>query len=167
MSARYKRSVAVAAAANKQLMLPAMEQKTLRALLAMVGMIALKAVKAFYAQQVHNLLQSRTMKAARRMSAQRYASGTMNRRNNLADCGEGRKAKVMLRRKNPLKKIIHACAQALINQVRLRSPATAPPVIGITRKLCLIHIPALACQKADAVHVLLLQQSLIMTHQLH
>ena len=73
----------------------------------------------------------------------------------------------MLRRKNPLKKIIHACTQALINQVCQRSPAATSPVIGITRKLGLIHSPALARQKADTVHVLLLQQVLIMTHQLH
>ena len=73
----------------------------------------------------------------------------------------------MLRRKNPLKKIIHACTQALINQVRQRPPATTPPVIRITRKLGLIHSPAIARQKADAVHVLLLQQVLIMAHQLH
>ena len=89
------------------------------------------------------------------MGAKRHAARAMNSAYNLANRRELGKAQIMLRRKNALEKVVHARAQAFINQVGQGAPAAAPPVIIIACELSTGYSPAIALQKANAIHILL------------
>ena len=84
------------------------------------------------------------MKAAGRMGAKRHAARAMNSAYNLANRWELGKAQIMLRRKNALEKVVHARAQAFINQVGQGAPAAAQTAASsATAAITVFLMPAL------------------------
>ena len=77
------------------------------------------------------------------LGAQRSAASTVNCRNNFADRRKLREAQIVFCSKNTFKKIVHAAAQAFVNQVSQRFPPAAPAVVSIVLKLFKIKRPAL------------------------